>query len=426
MQIVSLNSVAMVITLSSMIFVSWLALVNGHLEKFDKIFLIILLSSNISPFLSVSGELTFKTIHTIEILGVSMLYFYLLISSLIALCTHKKRWQLYTGVLVCVVIGLLGGLFNTYADENYFIREFMILTAYLLAFLIWYPKKNTRSRAIRDFLPVMILGRLISAVVMAGTFDHYSISLGIILFHNPAVPPMLLLAFALSNKFGKLNIIALALGAVILLLNFQKGFLVQYIFVILCFFVFTANKTTRIVPLLIISSAILVAVSSQFRTLPTIDRINYEVRSFQSVSDGLSPRAVEMKNILVRADENMFKALFGGGLGSFFNEKPYKFRSWQLNESAFTQGELKSGKFYKPHTTFSWLILKFGFLGLTIVMFFYATAIYRMFVKRQLEVVSASVLAYTFWILMQNTTVAIFSVIIFSAFVTASKHENTP
>ena len=31
------------------------------------------------------------------------------------------------------------------------------------------------------------------------------------------------------------------MGAVILLLNFQKGFLVQYIFVILCFFVFTAN-----------------------------------------------------------------------------------------------------------------------------------------------------------------------------------------
>ena len=202
-----------------------------------------------------------------------------------------------------------------------------------------------------------------------------------------------------------------------------EGFLVQYIFVSLCFLLFSKGAMRRVIPFAMLLTMALVPFASYFKALPTLDRINYELRSFQSVTGGLSPRAVEIKNIISRANEDFSVALLGGGLGSYFNEHPFKFRSWQRNLSAFTQDELDSGRFYKPHTAVAWLILKFGFLGLIVTILFYINTIYRLYLSKQLEVVSISVLGYTFWVLMQNVTVAIFSVIIFLAFTNKPQNE---
>ena len=425
MQLASVFLFAMIPILIILIVVSWIVLIKKNYEAFDRLFLIILLSSNISPFVTPSGEVTFYTVHTIEILSISALYFYTFGSALISLTIQKRSYQIYSFILVLMIIGLLGGIVNASADELYFIREFMILSTYILAFIIWYPRESMRLGAIRAVLPIMILARIVSAAVMSGLLGHYSITLGIIIFHNPAVPIMLLLAYTLSNNFRYLAFFSLVLCVAILLLNFQKGFLVQYLFVLICFILFSKTNMRRVVPLTILLIVVLVPVVSQFKNLPTLDRIYYELRSFQSVSDGLSPRAVELKNIIVRANEEIPLAIAGGGLGSYFKEDPYKFRSWQRNTSAFTQGELDTGNFYKPHTTFAWLLLKFGILGIIVVMVFYIRTIYKLYRSKQLEVVSATVLAYTFWVLMQNSTVAIFSVIIFLAFTDTSRNEHS-
>ena len=422
-QFASVHIFLIIPVLSLAILSSWIALIKGNQKSFDRIFLILLLSSNISSFTGVAGEIKFYTIHTIEILGISTLYFYLLSSALITLIIQKKSYLLYVTILAVTITGLVGGLVNASADEVYFIREFMILTSYLLALVIWYPRESERLCVVRDVLPILILARLLSAVAMSVMFGHYSIALGIIIFHNPAVPLMLLLAFTLSKKFSYLSLFSLALCVAILLLNFQKGFLVQYIFVSLCFFLFSKGSMRRVIPFAVLLTIALVPFASYFKELPTLDRINYELRSFQSVTGGLSPRAVEMKNIISRANEDFSVALLGGGLGSYFNERPFKFRSWQRNLSAFTQDELDSGRFYKPHTAIAWLILKFGFFGLIVTILFYINTIYRLYLSKQLEVVSISVLGYTFWILMQNVTVAIFSVIIFLAFTDKPQNE---
>ncbi|WP_340201024.1 hypothetical protein [Ascidiimonas sp. W6] len=82
-------------------------------------------------------------------------------------------------------------------------------------------------------------------------------------------------------------------------------------------------------------------------------------------------RVVEVLNIgHDLAESGFLTLLFGKGFGSYFTDERYPFKNYgvRIDQTAFSEDEIFSRKFLRPHNTVPYLFLKTGFLGLFFIL----------------------------------------------------------
>lgn len=87
-----------------------------------------------------------------------------------------------------------------------------------------------------------------------------------------------------------------------------------------------------------------------------------------AISKSPKVRLDEMKSIFMEESENLLPLIIGKGFGSSYAFQ-YDAGSFDLDESDYSERELKSGRFYRPHTFIAYTFLKGGVLYFAFYMY---------------------------------------------------------
>lgn len=101
------------------------------------------------------------------------------------------------------------------------------------------------------------------------------------------------------------------------------------------------------------------------------------INPYAEASNSSTIRLIELKNIIGELFSNPYYLIFGKGLGGFFQTDFASFASVHLGTHSYPAGWIAEGKFYRPHGTIIYLLLKNG-LVMTIVFYY---AIFQLFRK---------------------------------------------
>jgi hypothetical protein len=98
-------------------------------------------------------------------------------------------------------------------------------------------------------------------------------------------------------------------------------------------------------------------------------------------ADSSRTRYVELVNILNELCSNPYYFFFGKGFGGYFQAHFLGFQGVALGDSSFPQSWIAEGKFYKPHGTWLYFILKYGVV-MTIILYYNIGALFLKAWKR--------------------------------------------
>lgn len=364
-------------------------------------------SSNTKP--DSLNELSASQITQLPILDLSPIPF--LIFSLYVLSILRKRTvnlglivKLSTLLLLLLVYSIPIRILD---DSNLFFlyAEILTILVYFLAILFF----NNEIDNLPGFkhISILVSAKIFICVLVAIYVDKVEFST--VLFVNPAIPMLWYVGYAIMNIKWKELLLSLSF----VLLNFQKGFL---IFTSL-FILFKLKNYIHYLILLVL----IVPLVANYVDESDYKNVSYELRSFEKILNGTSPRAVELINIIDKYYQEPGLLLFGSGMGAYFEESEAFFIPWQRNLSAFTQYELDTGQFYKPHDFVNWLLLKIGpLLSILLGIHLYRVTLYLSPVK-----VSLPVLVYVTVGIMQSVSMAFTSVLlIFILFKNENKRKS--
>jgi hypothetical protein len=92
-------------------------------------------------------------------------------------------------------------------------------------------------------------------------------------------------------------------------------------------------------------------------------------------ADSSRMRYVEFLNIIGEVSSNPYYFIFGKGFGGYFQTDFFGLGSFSLGRGSFPQPWINEGKFYKPHGSWLYFILKFGIV-MTVFFYYY---VYKLF-----------------------------------------------
>jgi O-antigen ligase len=121
---------------------------------------------------------------------------------------------------------------------------------------------------------------------------------------------------------------------------------------------------------LLILSAIFTLYLLQTDTLTILNRFSHQMSTIATldlseISPTISVRIIEMINILHNGVSNPVNLVFGNGIGSSFTDSYLSFdRYVTLGDGDYSDREIAAGRYYTPHNTPNYVLLKFGLFGL--------------------------------------------------------------
>ena len=152
---------------------------------------------------------------------------------------------------------------------------------------------------------------------------------------------------------GSLSIIFLTSVIILYIISKLLSFNYKIIFISLIFFIPPLFKSS--------DDSLNYKINNIFK-LSTFLFTNY---SIYDLPNSAQIRVIETLNIISEPS----RLFFGSGLGGYFVDNKYPFPSW-TNKFDFSEKEIISGKYFKPHN-FNYNLLKFGFFYFLVIFFLF-------------------------------------------------------
>lgn len=124
---------------------------------------------------------------------------------------------------------------------------------------------------------------------------------------------------------------------------------------------------------------------------------------FQNISKSPRVRIIETKNILLTLKENYIDLLIGRGFGGYFEDKSNLFYNINLYDGVFSNEEILTGRYIRPHESWNTILLMNGFLGI-IIWIGILISLIKDLIKNNIKSIY-KIVAFLFFSLMWNTYV---------------------
>lgn len=337
-----------------------------------------------------------ESIYKSNFLFVSIVYLLIFIIFIIEFKKIRKIPPLMVPFLIFFPIRLGLGLYFNFSIKSVIVESVLFSSLFLFT-LIFYNKAKDRIaflRSLKNFVlyyfPYLTLSSLLKGEMIdlkpyyLDEFSHfYLISIFPIIFFSKTrnLNKFFLITFHLMFIFIRVKYLYISSFAFIgagmaILLIIGVNFIRIY-------------KYLLVVIALSISFVLILEQASVFgkHKIDQIDNTLIVLRNISKISDlkkipnSPKTRILEVLNInqeLYQA--GMITVLFGKGFGSYFTDNGYSFKEFgvRVDESAFSEKELSSNKFLRPHNTIPYVFLKLGYLGLFLVFSVVTFAIMRL------------------------------------------------
>jgi hypothetical protein len=324
-------------------------------------------------------------IYTFKILNVNVFYILLILLFLKNIALIKKINSKYIFIITLLLLFLIYSLKNILEFKEFFQDTILLFSPFML--YICFRKKFSNNDLIYIFI-------ILSYVKLLTTFLMYYFSITLSndtnMFNRLVVDnsdeiglllkTLILSIFLFTNNI-KFRILSFILISLNILGTYQYGpqFIglgsLSILFITFVIIIFIINKVLTHNYKFILTSLLLLI---PFLIKPSNESINYKMNNILELSHFLFSnytiyalpnsaqiRVIEILNI-INEPTNL---IVGTGLGGYFVDDKYPFPPW-TNKFDFSEKELYTGKFFKPHNI-NYNLLKYGILFISVLFYLF-------------------------------------------------------
>ena len=332
-----------------------------------------------------------QSLYSLSVAGLtvsSMLIFYFAGANLLALLVQKKTAgdravgmvALSPEMKMILTIGAISafvGLINLTHAPRIFISDLGYFINILLGYTIVRANAGSPERFTSFFgLVILALMAKVFAVIMdAALFSRGQGLMTIMPGSDSYLMSALVLSaivtlgqtrgVALAKRLGPIAVIVLTLGYFVL--TAARGRMISGILSLFIFlYAFKLKHALAYVVLAVISLVALL----QFMPQEYLGYLSWKLGSFAASTEGGESalvRVVSLQNILAQQWDTIYQIFTGTGMGGYFTSQYYPFPII-LTDGAFPDEWVLADRFYKPHGTLMFLLLKVGLVGLLAIL----------------------------------------------------------
>jgi hypothetical protein len=339
-------------------------------------------------YLNSGSDSTLYSIFTLDgIIGsvffsiISIFFIFIIVVNFSRISEFKiEADSLIVKLMLFALIGSCVGVFNLVDNPRMYLSDLSYFLTIIFGFyIIKITCLNNKANLvdITEFIVVLLVIKM--SVVL---FDYFFWAGELITLKTGSdayvICVLPLLYYALNSIKGRtspLNIIFVFLVILVtfyLIVTASRGKVIVFFLSIIS--IFYMEKNFKLLWYSMIS-VIFVWVSLSFINSNYINYFLWKISSFGANADtGESSlvRLYSLYNILYEQYESVYPFFIGKGFGSYFSSYNFPFPI-ALDDQAFNSEWIASDKFYKPHTTIMFLLLKIGLLPMILI---YINALY--------------------------------------------------
>lgn len=277
--------------------------------------------------------------------------------------------------------GIIGILFKDYEFKNFLgnaMQPFIYLCIYIL--LLEHRSKEDINR-LKSLITSALIGSVIASYIAAfwGVRWHYSVLLTFPMNQIMLFSPFLIWLAMFYKGKQRLFLIFIGISACINLIIFNstgKGIIFVALALILFGYKLIANLKNVVVVISIIALIVSIPIFAsiklkddrvfkhKLKQVTSLFNINNWKEDLANIPKSPRARIIETIDIFLTHKENGINLIIGGGFGAYFTDKSGLFEGYDLSQGVFSEKEIESGKFVRPHESFNNILLTTGFLGL--------------------------------------------------------------